>query len=217
VFASDLNPVLIAMHQALKNDAQKLADEVSELLKDQTENRFYEIRKQFNVSKDPARFIYINKLGFNGLYRENKKGECNVPIGRGQKVKFVPGDYIALGTLYRQYDVQFTCCGWSEALKDVQEAAFVYCDPPYVALSATSNFTGYTSTGWGLQDTSDLLARAVCLGRSGAKVLLSNHDVAEVTDALPGFTVERIAVYRGVSASKKARCNANEVLAKSWN
>jgi DNA adenine methylase len=213
VFASDLNPVLVALHQALKDDAQKLADEVFELLKDQSEERFYEIRAEYNMHRDPARFIYINKTGFNGLYRENKKGGCNVPWGHGQRVRFVPADYVALGQLYRQYDVQFKCCAWDEALEDVQEGSFVYCDPPYVTLSATAHFTSYTAVGFGAANTAELIARLVAL-RERARVLLSNHDAEVVTAPLEGWTFDKFGVNRTVSC--KGVPIAGEVLARSY-
>lgn len=213
VFASDLNPVLVALHQALKDDAQKLANEVAELLKDRSQERFYDIRKEYNVHRDPARFIYINKTGFNGLYRENKKGGCNVPWGHGQLVKFVPADYVALGDLYKHYDVQFECCGWEESLSNVVAGSFVYCDPPYVTLSETARFTSYTAAGFGTEDTKNLVECLVNL-RGRASVLLSNHDAEVVTDALEGWTLERFGVKRTVSC--RGAPVAGEVLARSY-
>jgi len=214
VHACDNNGVLVNLHQAIKDDPDTIIDEVARLLEDQSEQRFYEIRTEYNHQRDPARFVYINKTGFNGLYRENKSGACNVPFGHGQRVKFVAADYTNLSELYKRFDVQFKTCDWTECLEKVGTHDFVYADPPYAPLTATANFTAYTKSGFGPDSTAALLTRAMELARSGTKVLLSNHDVPEVTDALTGFTFDRFTKCRSVSC--KGSNKAAEILARNW-
>jgi DNA adenine methylase len=213
VFASDANPVVMALHAAIKADARGLVERIAELLRDTSERRYYEVRREYNEARTPERYVYLNKTGFNGLYRENKAGACNVPFGHGQRVKFVPNDYFALAELYNLYDVQFTCCAWPEALERASTRDFVYCDPPYAALTATAKFSSYTAAGFSGEDTAALVQRLVALGRAGTKVLLSNHDLAVVTDPLHGWAMDRFTVSRG-GVSCKGAPRAGEVLAR---
>jgi DNA adenine methylase len=213
VFASDINPVLVALHRALKEDAAGFSERVHELLKDQSEARFYDVRREFNARRDPERFVYINKCGFNGLYRENASGACNVPYGHGQRVFFTTDNCVALGDLYRQYDVQFLEQSWDESLEAVGPRDFVYLDPPFAKLDAAT-FTAYNKGGF--HDTASLLERACALAAQGTRLMLSNHDVPEVTDALgEGWTLERFGLRRSVSCNASKRA-AVEILARSY-
>ena len=212
VFASDINPTLVALFRALKDDAAGFADRVHELLKDRTEDRYYDIRREYNAHRDPERFIYINKLGYNGLYRENSRGECNTPFGHGQRVFFTTENCVALGELFRRYDVQFFEQTWQESLAAVSPGDFVYLDPPYAKLEVTT-FTAYSKSGF--NETTELLERANALSALGTRVMLSNHDVPEVTNALQNWKVERFGLCRTVSCKSTKRV-ATEVLARNY-
>jgi DNA adenine methylase len=140
-YASDLNKNLIELYTKIQRDPEGLIRELEELEKDQTEQRYYEIRDLFNNNPTPAFLIYLNKLGFRGLYREGPKG-FNVPYGHPRaKVSLCDPENVRQVSHALQ-SVEFRHEPYEQALARVTPRDFVYMDPPYVPETKTS-FTGY--------------------------------------------------------------------------
>jgi DNA adenine methylase len=224
VVLSDANPKLMAVHEMLRDAVDDVLHELTLLPEEDWKERYYEIRDSFNGGpwRDPAhaaRFIWLNRASFNGLYRENRDGNFNVPVGRYEKV-MLPSPARFYEVHRALQGVRLRTCTYAEALADVGRDDHVYCDPPYVPLSATAKFTGYTQGGFGLDDQAGLAACARVAADRGARVVLSNHDLPLVREHLyplsDGFHhVGQPRVSRAISRSAEARkAGAAELVAR---
>ena len=210
-YASDINPHLIALYKQVQAEPEKLICELELLCKNLSEERYYEVRADFNKDPTPARFLYLNKTGFRGLYREGPNG-YNVPFGHNK----APGVYDAdhLRTVSRLIkDVVFTCQPFTESLGRISDPNdFVYMDPPYAPENATS-FVTYTKSGFGKEEHESLFRLAHSLP---CPFLMSNSNVTLVRDAFPEpqFTTEIVVARRAIN-SKDPSAQTNEVLIQS--
>ena len=149
-----------------------------------------------------AWMIFLNRTGFNGLYRVNRKGGFNVPFGRYKNPKICDADNLR-AVSRRMKGVEIL----HEDFRSVEERAvagdFVYFDPPYVPASNTASFTAYTKNGFGLTDQAELRDLAKRLKEKGVSILLSNSSVPEV-HALYAEGFETIEIF----ANRAINCNA---------
>lgn len=211
IYASDANPHLVALYRQVQDDPEALIRELAVLCRDLTEERYYVVRSDFNQDPTPARFLYLNKTCFRGLYREGPNG-FNVPFGHNK----APGIYDAdnLREISRLIkDVVFTCQSFQQSLERVVDSRdFVYLDPPYAPENAAS-FVSYTKSGFG-KDAHELLFN---MTRSlPCPFLMSNSNVALVREAFPDpqFTTEIVLARRAIN-SKDPSAQTNEVLIQS--
>lgn len=201
---NDLNEELLRAYRVIRDsidDLIKLLKEHernhNEVSEDQREEYYYSVRKwdrqpdKWGALSDVekvARFLYLNRTCYNGLYRVNNDGQFNVPIGRYKNPTVCHEDNLRAVHHVLQ-DVQIFCKDFREPeiVDAVEEGDFVYCDPPYDPLSETANFTSYTSGGFGDEDQEDLADVCAKWADRGAKVLVSNSD----TDFIRGLYEER--------------------------
>jgi DNA adenine methylase len=128
-----------------------------------------------------AMFIYLNRTGYNGLFRVNARGEFNVPAGRYENPRICDGPNLArVSALLRRASVTLDIGRFGGDDADAGPGDFYYVDPPYAPLSATSRFTSYTAGGFTLEDQSRLQSAVVRLAARGAMVLLSNSTAREI-------------------------------------
>ncbi|MFT6234219.1 MAG: DNA adenine methylase [Myxococcota bacterium] len=219
---ADINPKLVHVHCAIRDCLDDVLEELSKLPREGFEAHYYGVREQFNVGPyegalHAARFIWLNRACFNGLYRENKKGFFNVPVGRYKKVSLPPvAAFRAVSEALQ--DAEIRVADFREIVALAGPNDQVYCDPPYVPLTATANFTGYAKGAFADAEQRALayLARKAAL--SGALVVLSNHDTPYVVDDLytkkAGFKhVARPRVARAISRAAAGRVKVGEVIA----
>ena len=136
--------------------------------------RYMELRDEFNKSKDPTFFVYLNRHCFNGLCRYNSKGEFNTPFGEyANPVRFPHKEMLFFVERCRKKKVEFKHNDFRDTLKNVQPGDILYCDPPYAPISETSNFSSYDSGGFSIKDQNDLVQLASNLS---VPVLISNND-----------------------------------------
>jgi len=179
------------------------------------EDVFYKFRSEFNSSVDTcyksALFIFLNKHCFNGLCRYNSKGEYNVPFGRYKRPYFPEKEmlYFAKKTMNAQFDV----ADFSTTMGQAEPGDVVYCDPPYVPLSTTANFTSYSSGRFGTPEQEELAKQAEKLAARGITVVLSNHDTEFTRLAYASAKTLRFNVQRYISCNGEKRDKAPEVLA----
>lgn len=222
VVLSDVNQKLMAVHEAIRDDVDGVLHELSRLPGDDWRERYYDIRTMFNAGPHTgpahaARFIWLNRAGFNGLYRENRKGEFNVPVGRYAKLSIPSEDHFR--EVSRLLDgVTLLSVDFREAIARAGKGDQVYCDPPYVPLSATANFTAYSKSPFGPTEQRALAITAREAAKRGAEVVLSNHDTPHVRqDIYPlheGFRhVARPMVKRAISRQGSTRRPVSEVIA----
>ncbi len=218
----DANDKLIEVHRAVRDDVDGLLGRFDELPQDDWRERYYEVREDYNNGPPKgtlhaARFVWLNRAGFNGLYRENKSGGFNVPVGRYSKLSIPSADHFRAVSELLQ-GVELVAGSFEDVMAEAGEGDHVYCDPPYVPLSDTACFTGYCKAPFGLPEQRLLALTARKAAFKGARVVLSNHDLPVVRNELypssSGFQhVARPRVARAISRSARSRGRVAEVIA----
>jgi DNA adenine methylase len=151
-----------------------------------------------------AWFIYLNRTAFNGLYRVNSKNKYNVPFGRYVNPTICDEPTLrACSRALRGASIEHE--DFEAVLARAKAGDFVYFDPPYVPLSATSDFTSYTAEGFSAEDQRRLRDVARTLKERGVHVLLSNSSAEFVRDLYEGFHVEEVAATRYVNCQADGR------------
>ncbi|WP_029421778.1 Dam family site-specific DNA-(adenine-N6)-methyltransferase [Alicyclobacillus macrosporangiidus] len=214
---SDINQDLIQVYETLKQHGDTFIAYCKELFvpENNTPERYYALRAEFNETTDTWRksalFVYLNRHGYNGLCRYNANGQFNVPFGRYKRPYF-PEEEMRYFARKAQH-ATFVCEDFRVVMGQAQAGDVIYCDPPYVPLSDTANFTDYAAGGFGPDDQRDLARLATALGERAIPVLISNHATDFTEDAYAAADVERLEVRRFISCDGDNRGTATEVLA----
>lgn len=214
---ADINTDLINLYRIVQRDVDEFIAAARPFFTD-VENdgaRYYAHRARFNASTDvwerAVLFLYLNRHGYNGLCRYNGAGAFNVPFGRYTRPYFPERE---LRDFHEQaHRATFCAADFRVILDAAQPGDVVYCDPPYVPLSATANFTDYAEGGFGPSDQRDLARRAEDLAARGVPVLISNHATPWALQLYRAADVEQFGVQRFISCDGQHRQVANEVLA----
>jgi DNA adenine methylase len=184
---------------------------------------FYEVRRERPEELSPvaraARLIFLNKTCFNGLYRVNSKGEFNVPYGLdyypGRKpVLYEREAILAASDALRS--ASLSVADYRAAVASAGRGDFVYLDPPYHPLSATSGFTSYTKKHFGDAEQRELAETFRSLDARGARVLLSNSPTPLVLSLYEGFRVETLKARRAINSKGTGRGEINEILVRNF-
>ena len=238
IFISDINAELINTYTCIRDNCTSLIE-----ILDDWERTYLaaspELRKEiFSAQRDrynslkmndrqdsillAALFIFLNKTCFNGLYRVNRKGFFNVPIGAYKKPKTC--DEANLRNLSKVLQPVTILCGdyrCSESFID--EHTFVYFDPPYRPITTTSNFTSYTEMEFDDNAQNELAEYVRVLDAKGAKVLISNSDPknADPNDTFfdelyAGLCIERISANRMINSNSALRGKVTELLISNY-
>lgn len=217
---ADANDKLCAVHRAIRDDVEGVLDELRGMPTDDWRDRYYDVRDAYNRGPfagpaHAARFLWLNRAGYNGLYRENRRGQFNVPLGSYVALKLPePEHFRAVSALLGRAEI--VSAPFADVLAQAGEDDHVYCDPPYVPLSATACFTGYHCSPFGIEEQRALATAARRAGFAGARVVLSNHDLPVVRNELyppeAGFRhVAKPRVARAISRGPRGR--VDEVIA----
>jgi DNA adenine methylase len=218
---SDLNGRLVECYRVIRDEPSALMEKLDEHRRRHNHQYFYEARTRFNQARGmtavdrAALFIYLNKTCFNGLYRENSRGEFNVPVGSYSDPAVYDASLILSVSRVLQ-GVEIRNEGFESVLARAERGDLVYFDPPYVPVSSTSSFTSYTGAGF---DTSlqERLAHVLDeLSRRGVYVMLSNSDAPLVRDLYAGWRVIDIRAPRSINSRGTGRGDVGEVLVCSW-
>jgi DNA adenine methylase len=168
-----------------------------------------------------AMLIYLNRTGYNGLFRLNSRGEFNVPAGRYGNVTICDAANLErLAAALRRPGVQITVAGFEDALADAGDGDFIYLDPPYAPVSRTAQFTSYTAGGFGPDQQERLQQAVIRLAARGGRVLLSNSVAPEIrrlyarSDAArsAGLTARTVPARRAINSSPTRRGAVREYL-----
>ncbi|MEP0764282.1 MAG: DNA adenine methylase, partial [Chloroflexota bacterium] len=144
-----------------------------------------------------ARMIYLNKTCYNGLWRVNSRGHFNVPMGRYRRPDILnEGRLRAASRALREAEIRVA--GFEGVLERAGAGDFVYCDPPYVPLSATANFTSYSAASFGEDEQRRLAEVFAALDRQGCRVMLSNSDTPLVRQLYRAFRIETVSARRNI-------------------
>lgn len=215
---ADNNADLISLYQILGEQGERFIERCASLFRDATnrEEYYYRRRNEFNKTRDVVRkamlFIYLNRHGYNGLCRYNAKGGFNVPFGRYKKPYF-PADEMHAFHLKAKY-ARFVHLDFTTVFNDLQKGDVVYCDPPYVPLSKSSNFTAYSAGGFDLEQQHLLAQLAKQARQRDIPVLISNHNTQFTRKAYKSAdNIKRLKVRRFISCNGQQRKPASELLA----
>jgi DNA adenine methylase len=167
-----------------------------------------------------AMFIYLNRTGFNGLFRLNRSGQFNVPVGRYAAPRICDADHLrAVAAAFRRSQAQIEFSPFDATLADAGRGDFVYCDPPYAPLSPTANFAHYTAGGFSADDQLRLRDAIVAACERGATVVESNSSAGLIEDAYRTaaarrvqLKVERVAARRAINSRASARGPVDELI-----
>lgn len=220
---SDVNPELVNVYRVIQSPigCEQLIQALAMINPEPTLEQYHQIRdllpESISTWLRAARTIYLNRRGFNGLYRVNRKGEFNNPYG-GRNAR--PGwgrmpDPELIRACHRALaGVEIRVATWSVALLDPLPIAgdLVYFDPPYVPLSKTANFTAYTKGGFSDVDQVALAERFGVLARRGVHVVASNSDTPRVRELYAGHELHPVQARRRVGASRGSRASVGELI-----
>lgn len=204
---TDINPELVNVYQCVKSQVEDLIHLLRHHRHHHCADYYYSLRATVPLSsvERAARLIYLNKTCFNGLYRENSKGQFNVPMGRYKNPGIFDPDvlYAASAVLQSTTIAVQPFQGVLDLAQSEQD--FVYFDPPYYPISATSNFTGYSRHTFGEAEHIQLFETFVALAERGVRVMVSNSDCPFVHELYGQSHHAHIHV---ISAARLINCNA---------
>lgn len=223
---NDLNEELINVYKVIKESPEKLIEILTVHQENNSKDYFYEIRALDRVEdfserlsniERAARTIYLNKTCYNGLYRVNSKGQFNTPFGRYKNPKIVDETAIyAMSSYFNNNDIKIMNADYKEALKNLDNKSFVYFDPPYLPISASSSFTSYTENGFSLEQQVELKKQCDKLHEQGIKFLLSNSDHPFIKELYKDYHVKIIKAKRAINSKANKRGEINEVLVYNY-
>ena len=216
LFINDSNPDLIDTYIAIRDNTDELIRELKKLSNDLSRRAFEEVRAQRLTSpvKRAARFIYLNKTCFNGLWRVNSKGEFNVPWGQ-IKNPVICDERNLLSVSERLKKSTITHTTFSSAINSVGMDDVVYFDPPYIPITSSASFASYAKEGFGIMDQYALAGSIKGLTKNGASVLLSNSDTPETREIFSSLYLYQLDVRRSISANSSSRLKVKEILASN--
>ncbi len=239
---SDLNRDVVGCYMALRSQAPRVLRHLAALADGHAqspERHYYEVRDaRFNPLRQQvmaaargqglalrypaelaAMLIYLNRTGFNGLFRLNSRGAFNVPAGRYANPTICDEPVLrAAARALAGPAVTLRDAPFDDVLAEARRGDFVYLDPPYAPLSATSSFTGYTEAGFGEADQRRLRDVVVALARRGCHVVLSNSTAPLIRDlyerdpeaADAGLRAHRVRARRAINARGARRGHVDE-------
>ena len=238
-YAFDINIDFINSYNVIKNDVEDLITnlkqmetEYLQLEQEGRKNYFYNKRDEYNnytleenehSIQRAAQFIYLNRTCFNGLYRVNKAGKFNVPMGSHKNPTICDEENLRnLSKLIQ--NVQFQYGDYRRSMEYVTENTFVYFDPPYRPLNVTSGFTSYTKEDFNDENQKELAEFYRELNEQNAKLMLSNSNPKNTNkedtffdNIYQGFNIDEIYASRMINANSKGRGKISEILVTNYN
>ena len=210
---SDINPELINVYRCVRDQVKNLIALLAEHQRKHNKDYYYWMRSDVGRTKieKAARLIYLNKTCFNGLYRENSKGEFNVPIGKYNNPKICDPDLLYSASAALK-SAEIKVRSFDKVLKYAKKDDFVYFDPPYYPLSSTSNFTAYNRDFFSKEDQIKLRDVFAELASRGVKVMLSNSDCELIRELYRNFDIREISASRAINSNGNKRGKIAELL-----
>lgn len=215
VYLSDSNEELINCYRVVRAEVEPLIALLAEHKRHHSHDYYYAVRRlqpaQLSALELAARLIYLNKTCFNGLYRVNRQGQFNVPVGRyANPAIFDPANLRAASRALQSAHV--AVAGFRQVIDRARPGDFVYFDPPYYPLSRTASFTAYTDAVF-LEAEQQALAQVYReLDRRGVRVMLSNSWTPFVLDLYAGFTRLAVSAGRAINSNPARRGKISELV-----
>jgi len=220
---SDLNAELINLYRVVQDTPEALIGALSDEEYQNDDASYNRLKEKFNTLignpshgiERAALLIYLNKHGFNGLWRVNSKGRFNVPFGRHRKLSIPQASSILkFSDLLRKVTILNT--DFETAVKPARKGDFIYFDPPYQPLSKTASFTDYNSRGFRFEDQERLAQLYRRLSKKGIHLLLSNSKVAAIEELYEGFCIETVEAKRFINCNGERRSGIQEIIVTNY-
>ena len=218
---NDYNNELINVYITVRDSAEELIKQLDIHNANNSEEYYYEIRaldrsekyqEMSNVEK-AARIIYLNKTCYNGLYRVNLAGQFNSPYGKYKNPNIVNATAIrAMSKYFNENEIEICNGDYKEILKKVKKGAFVYLDPPYMPISSSASFTGYTENGFSYEQQVSLKEECDKLKEKGIAFVQSNSDCHEIRELYKEYEIKTVQAKRAINSIASKRGEINEVL-----
>ena len=238
VYISDKNLELINTYKSIRDNVDILIKSLKEMEEQyiplNNEDRkiyYYEKREEYNSLKINSEmnniekailFIFLNKTCFNGLYRVNKKGKFNVPMGAYKKPKICDEENLKNVSLTLR-NVKIVYADYRKSEKFIDGKTFVYIDPPYRPLNITSSFTSYTENDFNDKEQIELAEYINVLNKKGAKIVISNSDPKnnDIDDNFfdklyDNYNINRVKATRMLNSNASLRGAINELLITNY-
>ncbi len=207
----DRNPELIAVYHALITDVDGVIRELRKYRYDETQ--YYRVREQRprGLVQRAARIIYLNKTGYNGLYRVNRSGQFNVPFGKHKSPLICDEDNLkaAAEALSR---AEVVTDDFESVCRRAKRRDAVYLDPPYLPVSKTSSFAAYDPLPFGVEEHRRLAAVFARLEKKGVNVVLSNSYTPDTRAIFGKFRYVKVPVKRPINSKGSLRGPVDEIL-----
>lgn len=214
---NDVNADLINLYKLLAKQPNDFIEYAQSFFipENNSNKRYYQLRKKFNHSHDAleraALFIYLNRHGYNGLCRYNLSGEFNVPFGQYKKPHFPQMQLLAFARKAKH--AKFMLQPFEKTFLQAKLGDVVYCDPPYVPLSPSANFTQYSMRKFTLKDQEQLAELAMATAQNNIPVIISNHNTAFTRRIYQEAKFKKFSATRLISCQGSTRQPAKELLA----
>lgn len=216
-YLSDSNERLIEAYIAVRDHAEDVIGLLRQHAAAHGHDYYYEVRARVpkTVPERAARIIYLNRTCFNGLYRENSRGEFNVPIGKYANPTICDAENLrAVSAALKKAHIESR--PFDTVLDHAQPGDFVYFDPPYHPVSKTSSFTKYAKDDFSEEDQRRLAGVFAKLAENRVKVLLSNSMTPLVQSLYKSFRIDEIFATRAVNSRADRRGKISEALVRSF-
>lgn len=227
-YLNDLNPHLIDSYRDVRDNLEELFEELDKLQAqyvdldhDDKRELYYLNRKEYNRLKEyssvkkSALLIFLNKTGFNGMYRENPRGEFNIPHGRNGLKRLYDRDQLIESSKALKSAV-FTAYPYDVAIAKAKKGDFIYLDPPYWPITKTSNFTSYIGQDFVEEEQYILKKNIDDLGKRGCKVMLSNSNKDAVKKLYKEYNIYEVKANRFVNCKQSGRGKIAELVITNY-
>ena len=216
---SDTNSDLYSLYKTIKENPRQLVDQLDNMKFKNGSEDYYKARDLFNSINDSiersALLIYLNRHGYNGLYRVNSQNKFNVPFGKYNNPGMPsPGSIMALSELFQSCIIMNT--DFESTVNNAKKGDFVYFDPPYMPLSKTSYFTGYTHSGFDENDQERLAKSFHELSDKGVYVMESNSSTDFIKELYKGFNLLEVDARRNINSVGTKRNSIKELIITNY-
>jgi DNA adenine methylase len=216
---SDLNLELVTTYRAIQTDVESVIERLESFSKHHGPELFDTLRREDWTKGVPfdtaARMLYLNKTCFNGLYRVNSRGQFNAPMGKYPKPPTIcDADNLRACSKALQ-GVAICHTRFEIGIAGAGHGDLVYLDPPYLPVSMTANFVGFTAEGFGNSDHIRLAGEAARAKERGATVIVSNSNIPKLRSLyrFAGLKVETVKARRNINCKGTKRGQVMEIIA----
>ncbi len=210
---SDCNEELIELYKTVKREPQKIIEALKKM--NNTEEEYYRVRdldwKQLSKAEAAARMIFLNKTGFNGLYRVNRQGKFNVSYGKNKKNFCNEEQILSAAKVFKKK--KFLCGDYKKILtKYAEPGDFIFLDPPYFQITEQEIFSRYTKDRFYESDQEELAELVNYLYDKGCHLMITNSNHPKIYDLYKRFNISVVKVRRSVNCKGNGRKGEDTII-----